>query len=78
MNEKTVIHSVAIDPLALLLPASIYARLIEKFHPHVPSTADIAAVLKKATLAEKKDIAARTAAVVACTKAVEEAIAVSR
>ena len=32
---------VAIDPLAVLLPSSLYARLVEKWYPHVPKVADV-------------------------------------
>ncbi len=64
---------VKIDPLALLLPPSVYAKIVEKFHPHVPKVADIAEVLKGATAAERKEVVSRVAAVGSCIKAVEEA-----
>lgn len=66
---------VSIDPLALLLPSNVYVKLIDKFHPHVPKVQDIVTVLKEASPAERKDIAQRTEAIVACTRVVQEAIA---
>lgn len=65
----------AIDPLALLLPPSLYAKLVEKFHPHVPSVAEIAEILRVASPAERTEMASRIASVSTCTKLVKEASA---
>ncbi len=67
-----------IDLLALLLPPSLYAKVIEMVHPHVPKVADIVGVLKKASLVERKEVKKRAAAVGACTRVVEEALANSK
>lgn len=65
---------VAIDPMALLLPSSVYVKLIDKFHPHVPLLHDIQGVLKDATPAEIKEIKARVKAVSESLKVVNEAV----
>ena len=75
MNERMV----AIDPLALLLPSRIYLILMEKLHPHVQLTAaQVAEALKQATVEERKEVAARMAAISACVKPVEAALAGAR
>ncbi len=67
-----------IDPLALLFPPSLYPRIIEMFHPHVPKVAEIAEVLKKASPAEREEVKKRAAAVGAYFRVVEEALARSK
>lgn len=65
---------VAIDPMALLFPPGVYAKLIEKIHPHVPSLREIQAVLRDATPAEIKDIKARVKAVSESLNVVNDAV----
>jgi len=62
-----------IDPLAVLLPSRIYQKLIEKWHPHVPSTAEMAEIVKTMSDQERTETLqnARTYAVYA--KVVEAA-----
>lgn len=47
---------VAIDPLALLLPPSVYAKIIEMVHPHVPKVVDIEKALAAVTVEQRKEI----------------------
>lgn len=67
--------AVAIDPLALLLPAGIYAKLVEKIHPHVPSVYEVSEALKKVSATDLKEIAARRELIDASIKMVDEALA---
>jgi hypothetical protein len=65
---------VAIDPLAVLLPSAVYVRLIEKFHPHVPSIAEIQAAAKGMTADERALTLNQARNLAAQAKAVQEAI----
>lgn len=67
-------HYAAIDPLALIFPASVYVKLIEKFHPHVPKVAEITEAVRGLSAAEQNVILSRARAFGAHAKAVEEAI----
>jgi hypothetical protein len=65
---------VAIDPLALILPSAVYVRLVEKFHPHVPSVSQIAEAAKGITAEEKAFVLSRARILGAQAKAIEEAM----
>ncbi len=66
---------VAIDPLALLLPPSVYVRLVEKFHPHVPKVAEILEASREMTAEERSFVLQRARAMGAQAKAIEQAMA---
>ena len=70
----TISDFVAIDPLALLLPSSVYVKIIELIHPHVPKVAEIQAATKGMTAEEKAFVVARAENLAAHAKAVAEAI----
>jgi hypothetical protein len=65
---------VAIDPLALIFPSSVYQRLVEKFHPNEPPTAHLAEVVKQLTPQEKAFVQARLRTFKEYTSAVEKVI----
>jgi hypothetical protein len=65
---------VAIDPLALILPTSIYLIFVEKLHPHTPVDSVLNEVLRGATAEEKSFIATRVASLNEYTAAVSAAI----
>jgi hypothetical protein len=65
---------VAIDPLALIFPSSVYQRLVEKFHPNEPPTAHLAEVVKQLTPQEKAFVQARLRTFKEYTAAVEKVI----
>ena len=44
---------VAIDPLKRVLPDDVYQILIEKFHPHTPSFAELGQFVKSLPADEK-------------------------
>lgn len=68
------IHELAIDPLALLLPGSVYQRLVEKWHPHVPKVAEIQAAAAHMSGDERAFVVARARTLGAHAKLVEEAL----
>jgi hypothetical protein len=63
----------AIDKLALLLPDSVYAKVVEKLHPHVPSVSELQNAFKGLSAAHIKEILRNTRELAAYCKAVEEA-----
>jgi hypothetical protein len=65
---------VAIDPLALMFPSSVYAKIVEMLHPHVPSVAEIAEAAKGMTAEQRSFVLARARILSAYGKAVEEAM----
>jgi len=65
---------VAIDPLALLLPSSVYVRLVEKFHPHVPKVAEVLEAAKGMTAEERASAISQARNLAAHAKVVEEAL----
>ena len=65
---------VAIDPLALILPTSVYLKFVEKLHPNEPVLANLADVLKHLTPQEKAFVQARVRTLSAYTTAVEKAV----
>jgi len=65
---------VAIDPLALLLPGPVYAKIAEKLHPHVPKVAEIAEAASTLTSQEKSFVLARARTLIAYGQAVEKAL----
>jgi hypothetical protein len=58
METKSVVFE-AIDPLALVLPGPVYAKLIELKFPHVPLTAVIDKAVATLTRTEKEIVLAR-------------------
>jgi hypothetical protein len=46
----------AIDPMAMLLPDDVYARIVEMLHPHVPSTSEIKQIMERLTPDERKEL----------------------
>lgn len=65
----------AIDPLALLLPSSVYVKIIDKLHPHVPKVADIKESARALSAEEKRVALVRAQQIAAYAKVVEEALA---
>lgn len=49
----------AIDPLAMVLPGDVYAKIVEMLHPHVPSVSEIKQIMEKLTPDERKEFVAR-------------------
>jgi hypothetical protein len=66
-------HYAAIDPLALLLPSSVYQRLIEKWHPHI-ERAEIREAVRSMSPEEKTFALARAKVLVEYGTAVKEEI----
>lgn len=64
----------AIDPLALLLPNSVYVRLVEKLHPHVPSVSEIVEAAKGITAEQRAFVISRARVLSAHAKAIEQAM----
>jgi hypothetical protein len=65
----------AIDPLALVLPSSVYVKLVEKLHPHVPSIAEIREAARALGAEERRFAVARAQQIAAYAKVVEEGLA---
>ena len=65
---------IAIDPWALILPSRIYLIFVEKNHPHEPSIAHLAEVVKQMTPEEKAFTKARLRTLNAYTGAVGEVL----
>lgn len=65
---------VAIDPLALLLPTSVYLAIQEKINPHQPVITVLTEALKQVSPAEKTAIQARIHTLNTYTAAVQEAL----
>jgi hypothetical protein len=68
----------AIDPLALIFPPNIYAKIIEGPHPHVPKTTVIQEATQGLTIDERKAYLARANNIMAMAKAVAEAISTAK
>ena len=68
----------AVDPLSLILPGSVYDRLIEWIHPHVPKVEEILPVFRTMTTEEKRASLVRARTLVefgnVVIKAAEEAL----
>jgi hypothetical protein len=64
----------AIDPLALLLPSSVYVKVVEKLHPHVPKVADVRDAARDLSAPEKQLLLSRARTLSALAKVVEEAL----
>lgn len=69
--EKPIVTM--IDPLAVILPNDVYVNLIEKFHPHVPKVAEVGKFLKEIIPKQREAVIAKTRALTAQCKLVEEA-----
>jgi len=69
-----IANYVAIDPLAILLPSSVYQRLVEKFNPHLPKVADIQEAARSMSAEERTHALASARSLVAYGKVVEEAL----
>lgn len=67
-------YLVAIDPWALLLPTSVYLKLVEKVHPHEPKVADIQRAVRAMSARERATTLANAKAIMAHCKTVEEVI----
>jgi hypothetical protein len=65
---------VAIDPLALLLPTSVYLAIQEKINPHQPVISVLNEALKSLSPADKASIQARIHTLNTYTGAVQEAL----
>lgn len=63
----------AIDPLALVLPSTVYVNLVEKLHPHVPKVAEIKDAARSLSAEERRFAVARAQQIAAYAKVVEEA-----
>lgn len=68
------IDELAIDPLALLLPGGVYQRLVELWHPHEPTVAEIRAAADGMSVDEMAFFLARARAIGGHARAVEEAL----
>jgi hypothetical protein len=65
---------VAIDPLALLLPTSIYLILQEKINPHQPAVAALSEVAKAMTPEQRAFVQSRIRTLNTYTAAMQEAM----
>lgn len=65
-------HYAAVDPLSVLLPTSVYLKLIEKLHPREPIIKSLESIAKQLTAEEKSFIQARLKTFNAYTEAVEK------
>lgn len=66
---------VAVDPLALIFPGDIYAKIIVNWkHPHEPNIAVIQEAAHAMPKAERTAALARARSMMAYAKAVEEAL----
>jgi len=69
------VEFVAMDPLASIFPANIYATIIvNMLHPHEPSVAAIQKVASKMTKEEKSAAVERAQMMIAYAKVVVEAL----
>jgi hypothetical protein len=68
------IYEFAVDPLAILLPSSVYVKLIEKFDPHVPKVAQIRDAARSMTPEERAFVLAKAHMFIELAKEVEEAL----
>jgi hypothetical protein len=68
------IFELAIDPLALLLPSEVYAKLIEKNHPHEPKVTAIRQAADRMSADERAFALARARMIDAAANEVEEAL----
>jgi hypothetical protein len=76
-NRRRIIMNTeyaAIDPLALLLPGSVYTKLVEKFHPNIPPSMHIQEAVRMMTSAEKKVAQARMKQIAAYCGEIEKAV----
>jgi hypothetical protein len=64
----------AIDPLALILPMSVYVIVAEKLHPHEPKVPKVREALKSLSEAERAFVLAKARQLAASAKVVEEAL----
>jgi hypothetical protein len=64
----------AIDPLALVLPMSVYVIIAEKLHPHEPKVAEIREAAKSLTPEERGFILTRARALAKSAQAVVDAL----
>jgi len=69
------IFELSIDPLALVLPSEVYAKLIERHHPHEPRVAAIREAARGMSADERAFALARARMIGAAAKGVEEALA---
>jgi hypothetical protein len=69
-----MIEYVAIDPLALILPTSVYLAIQEKINPHVPVTSVLNEVLGNVSQEQRAFIQARVATLNLFTTAVTQAL----
>jgi hypothetical protein len=68
-------HAAIIDPLAMLLPTSVYLALMEKLHPNEPILRE---VMAKMTAAEKAETLALANVMAAAAEAVRKAASAGR
>jgi hypothetical protein len=73
-KSKMFSEFVAIDPLALIFPTSVYLILVEKLHPHEPVTAHLGEVVKQMNAEQRASVQARIRTLNAYTGAVEKAL----
>ena len=74
MDKISEIKYLQIDPLALLLPLSLYPKIIEGKNPHVPKVQDVVSLLKQASPAERQECVSRVETLVAYTRVFQEAV----
>jgi hypothetical protein len=72
-SPVSIPYEQAIDPLAFLLPANVYGRLIEWLHPHVPKVDEIRPVFRTMSTKEKEAALSRAKALVEYGKVVIKA-----
>lgn len=65
---------VAIDPMALMFPTSVYLKLVEKYHPNEPPTAHLGDIIRHMTPEQRAFVAARISTINAFTGAVAKAM----
>ena len=58
-NGTSIPFSTSLDPLSVLLPTSVYLKLVEKLHPHEPAIKALEAITKQLSTEERAFVQAR-------------------
>ena len=74
MTKFPIGHYAAIDPMAVILPDSVYYIWTLIHHPHVPAVDDLERLVERMSAEEKAFTFERARAIVAFGKAVEEVV----
>jgi hypothetical protein len=69
---KRYVEDVAVDPLALLLPTSVYLKFVEKDHPREPARVAVEQAMRGLNAEEKAVVVARARLIGEYAKLAEE------